>query len=89
MKKLFKKQKNHTNNLIREDIKKAMGRNIDSNSTPTEIWKAINDILKPERMACNHWKIKVNDEYIEEPDILADEFNKFFKTKVENLAEGI
>ena len=89
MKKLFKKQKNHTNNLIREDIKKAMGRNIDSNSTPTEIWKAINDILKPERMACNHWKIKVNDRYIEEPDILANEFNKFFKTKVETLAEGI
>ena len=87
--KLYKKQKNYVNNLVKQDIRKAFGRNINSNSTPAEIWRAIADVLKPERMACSHWKIKIDGEYVEAPDILAEEFNKFFKLKVEKLAEGI
>ena len=53
----FKKQKNFCNNLIKRDIRKALGRNVNNKSSLTEIWKAIVDILKPERMACNNWKI--------------------------------
>ena len=39
----FKKQKNYCNNLIKRDIRKALGRNIKSTSSVTEIWKAIVD----------------------------------------------
>ena len=43
--KLYKKHKNFVNNLIKKDIRKALGRNIDSNSSPAEIWRAIADVL--------------------------------------------
>ena len=72
--KQFKKQKNFCNNLIKKDIRKALGRNVNSKSSVTEVWKAIIDILKPEKMACNSWKIDVDGEYIEAPEELAEAF---------------
>ena len=87
--KQFKKQKNFCNNLIKKDIRKTLGRNVNSKSSVTEVWKAIIDILKPEKMACNSWKMDVDGEYIEAPEELAEAFFNFFKEKVEILASKI
>ena len=79
--KQFKKQKNLCNNMIKKDIRKALGKNVSNKSSITEIWKAIVDILKPERMACNSWKIEVDGEYIEAPEELVEaEWPKFSRT---------
>jgi hypothetical protein len=37
----------------------------------------------------NKLKIEINDQTIEDPQILAEEFNKFFVEKVEKLAARI
>ena len=63
--------------------------NIDQNSTIEQIWRTVGGILRPERLASSQMKIEVEGQVTDDPEILADSFNKFFKVKVEKLAAGI
>ena len=47
-------------------------------------------VLKPETNAKkNKSKIEINDQTIKDPQIMAEEFNKFYVEKVQKLAAGI
>ena len=54
-----------------------------------DIWNCINIVLKPETSAKNKLKIEINDQTIEDPQILANEFNNFFVEKVQKLSTGM
>ena len=73
---------------IREDVKKANGKKIDEANNETEYWKVVNDITKPNNNS--KWKLK-NDkgEDIEDEKEIAETFNSFFVTKIENLKATI
>ena len=45
--------------------------------------------MKPETISKNSIKIEIENELIEDPLELAEQFNIFFKSKVEKLAAGI
>ena len=79
----YKKHRNYTNNLIKKAVRENTGKNITNASSAKEIWSSINDILKPEKVVKNSIKIETNGKTIEDPVQLANEFNNFFKEKVE------
>ena len=55
-----------------------------------DIWNCINIVvLKPETSAENKLKIEINDQTIEDPQILANEFNNFFVEKIQKLSTGV
>ena len=89
LEKKFKKHRNYCNKLIKRAVREKAGTNISNVSNVKQVWKSINDILKPENIAKNSIKIQLNNDIIEDPQQLAEEFNIFFKKKVENLADGI
>ena len=64
-------------------------RNISNESTMKQIWDGINDIINPERKAKNFLKIKTEEGIIEDPLQVAEEFNTFFKEKIEKLEDNI
>ena len=43
------------------------GQNISSESNAQEIWKSVNDILRPQKSSHNNLKIETEDKLIEEP----------------------
>ena len=83
----FKKHRNYTNSLIKKSLREKSGENKVSNLK--QVWKSINDILKPEDIARKSMKIESENGLIEDPQQLEEEFNVFFKEKVEKLAHGI
>ena len=85
----YKKHNNYCNKMIKKEVKQKTGENITSDSNMKEIWKCINIVLKPETSAKNKLKIKINNETIEDPQTLADNFNNFFAEKVQKLSAGI
>ena len=85
----FKKQRNYTNSLIKKAVREKAGRNITNESTMKEVWKGINDIIKPERNTKNFLKIETEEGTLEDPLQLAEEFVKFFKEKIEKLEANI
>ena len=54
-----------------------------------EVWSSLNDILKPQTLANNSIKIDIEIKIIEDLLELAENFNIFFKEKVERLAATI
>ena len=54
------------------------GYNVTPESSSKEIWKCINDILKPLLMAKNNLKIEKDGQVIEDPGLIAEIFNEFF-----------
>ena len=85
----YKKQRNYCNNLIKADIRRSLGENISNKSSNTDIWRAINVVLRPERMAYNKIKININDTVVEDTNVLNEKFNEFFKNKPIKLAKKI
>ena len=85
----FKKYNNFCNNLVKKSVKQACGKNITKESSVNDVWKAVRYVLKPESTARNQLKINVENKVIEDPQVLAEEFNNFFKNKIEKLREGI
>ena len=77
--KQFKKQRNYCKKLIKNAVKGNTGRNITSDSSVKDIWKSINDILKPNSLVKTSIKIQTEDKLIEDPLELAEKFNIFFK----------
>jgi hypothetical protein len=89
LEKKYKKHNNYCNKMIKKSVREKTGQNITNVSNVQEVWKSVNDILKPERISKNTLKIETDDKLIEDPLQLAETFNMFFKDKVENLASGI
>ena len=82
----YKKHNNYCNKVIKKVVQEKTGGNITSKSNSKEIWNSINDILSPESMIKKPLKIQTEDQLIEDPLLLAEKFNIFFKEKAENLA---
>ena len=55
----------------------------------SQIWHCISDILRPENITKNSIKIETEGKLIEDSLELAEQFNRFFKEKVEKLAARI
>ena len=70
-------------------MREKSGENITKVSNLKQVWKSINDILKPEDIVKKSMKIESKNGLIEDPQQLAEEFSIFFKEKVEKLAHGI
>ena len=85
----YKKHKNFCNRLVKKVILENEGINITEKSSLNQIWKVIGDVLRPERLATNQLKVMVNDTVSEDPKVISEAFVKFFKKKVDDLAEGI
>ena len=81
----YKEQRNYCNRLIKRFVREKTGSNVTSKSSVKEIWKNVNDILRPGNFTKNSIKIKVQDQMIEDPQLLAKESNRFFKQRVEIL----
>ena len=87
--KKLKKHSNYCNKLIKKSIREKAGKNITSISSIKDIWRSVQDILKPETLNRNSILIQTGNQLIEDPLELAEKFNSFFKEKVEKLAAGI
>ena len=89
LERIFKKQRNFTNSLIKKAVREKAGRNISNESTMKQVWDGINDIIRPERNAKNFLKIETENGIIEDPLQVAEKFNMFFKEKIEKLEANI
>ena len=89
LERIFKKQRNFTNSLIKKAVREKAGRNISNESTMKQVWDGINDIIRPERNAKNILKIETENGIIEDPLQVAEKFNMFFKEKIEKLEANI
>jgi hypothetical protein len=83
---IYKKQRHYTNSLVKKAVREKAGKNITNESSMKQIWEGINDIIKPERNTKNFLKIETEDGIIEDP---LQEFNTFFKEKIEKLEANI
>ena len=89
---LLKKLKKHTNfcnKIIKREVREKNGQNITDQSSASQVWNTINDILKPERISRSSLKIETENRMIENPLELAETFNIFFKEKIEILANKL
>ena len=89
MERKYKKKTNYCNKIIKKAVREKRGQNITTVSNVKQVWNSITDILKPEELSKPPLKIKIENQIIEEPSELAEEFNAFFKNKVKKLAAGI
>ena len=85
----YKKHRNYCHSLIKKAVREKAGGNITSEPNVTQVWRNVNDILKPDNLVRQSIKIEEANELIEDPKCLAEKLNVFFKEKVDKLAEGI
>ena len=85
----LKKQNNYTNKLIKKAVREKTGKNITSESSVNEIWKSVNDVLRPESTSKTTLKIETENQTIKDQLELAEKFSSFFKEKVKKLASRI
>ena len=71
----LKKHNNYCNKLIKKAIKENAGTNITAESSTKDFWRSINDILRPDNPKKNTLKIEVENQIIDDPQVLAEEFN--------------
>ena len=58
-------------------------------SSNSEIYRAVKDIMRPESLAKNSLQMEVEKELIEDPEVLVEIFNDFFVEKPNKLVKGI
>ena len=75
--------------MIKKAVREETGKNVTESSSTKEVWKAVGDILKLERLSKNTLEIEHDNRIIDDPAELAEAFNSFFKEKPEKLAAGI
>ena len=56
----FKKHSNYCNKLTKKAVRERTGQNITTESTSQDIWKSINDIMRPDRLVRSKIKIEVS-----------------------------
>ena len=84
----YKRCRNQCNNLLRSEHRKLMGTHLSENSSMNEVWKSVNKILAP-RQRAKPLTIKVGNDKIDDPNKVANELNKWFKQKVDDLVKRI
>ena len=86
----YNKCRNQCSNMIRINHRKQMGTNITETTTLNQMWKIVNSILAPRESAKLVIKVKgpIKGAY-EDPEMVADELNNWFKEKVEGLVKKI
>ena len=65
------------------------GISIKPSSSLNEIYKVINDVLRPEQQVANQLKIVKDGIVIDNPKKLSDVFGTFFVDKVDDIVEDI
>ena len=83
----YKKLRNRVTNQIRRDTRNFNEERIDKAGDEKEIWKLVNEVIKPKDK--NQWKLKEGEEIIENGEEIANIFNKFFIEKICLLKSGI
>ena len=86
---IYKKQNNYTNNLINKTVKQKRGEKVTAQSSTQQIWKCINDILRPLLLTRNSYKMEKDGKIIDNPEEMAELYNEFFYEKPINLARKI
>jgi hypothetical protein len=81
----YKKLRNRVTNQIRKDTRQFIEERIDKAGDEMEIWKLVNEVIKPKEK--NHWKLKEGEEVIEKEEEIANIFNNFFIEKISLLKD--
>ena len=75
----YKKLRNRVSNQIKKDTRQFNEERIDKAGDEKEIWKGVNEVIKPKEK--NQWKLKEGEEVIEKEEEIANIFNNFFIEK--------
>jgi hypothetical protein len=76
----YKKLRNRVTNQIRKDTRQFNEERIDKAGDEKEIWKVVNEVIKPKEK--NQWKLKYGEEVIEKEEEIANIFYNFFIEKI-------
>ena len=87
MQKRYKKLCNRVTNQIRKDTRQFNEERINKAGDEKEIWKLVNEVIKPKEK--NQWELKEGEEVIEKEEEIANIFNNFFIEKISLLKDGI
>jgi hypothetical protein len=75
----YKKLRNRVSNQIKKDTRQFNEERIGKAGDEKEIWKVVNEVIKPKEK--NQWKLKEGEEVIEKEEEIANIFNNFFIEK--------
>jgi hypothetical protein len=83
----YKKLRNRVTNQIKNDTRQFNEERIEKAGDENEIWKVVNEVIKPKEK--NQWKLKEGDKDIEKEEEIANIFNNFLIEKILLLKDGI
>ncbi len=83
----YKKLRKRVTNQIRKDTRQFNEERIDKAGDEKEIWKLVNEVIKPKEK--NQLKLKEGEEVIEKEEEIANILNTFFIEKISLLKDGI
>ena len=83
----YKKLRNRVTNQIRRDTQKHNEEKVDKAGDEKEIWKVVNQVLKPKEKS--EWKLIEGEQVIENEEQIGNIFNNFFVEKIFLLKSGI
>jgi len=83
----YKKLRNRVTNQIRRDTQQYNEEKIDKAEDEKEIWKVVNQVIKPKEKS--QWKLIEEEEVIEDEEQIGNIFNNFFVEKIFLLKSGI
>ena len=83
----YKKLRNRITNAVRKDNINYNGDRIRRAKKDDEVWKVVNEIMKPKEDKT--WILKEGEEIITDEKEIADIFNQFFINKIETLKKNI
>jgi hypothetical protein len=85
--KRYKKLHKRAPNQIKKDTRQFYEERIDKAGDEKEVWKVVNEVIKPKEKI--QWKLKEGEEVIEKEEEIAKIFNNFFIEKISLLKDGI
>ena len=83
----YKKLRNRVNARIRKETVEFNNKRIEKANSEKEVWNVINEVNKPQNK--NNWTLKTNSGETSDHETIAEEFNVYFKTKIETLKDNI
>ena len=83
----YKKLRNAVNSKIRKQETDHNNNRIDAAKDENEVWKVAKEIISPTQEKVT--SMKIDNKVTDDPEIIADAFNKFFINKIADLKEKI
>ena len=83
----YKKLRNLVNSKIRKETISFNSERVPESKSEKEMWNVINDVTSPKSNLS--WCIKTGDTEITDHLDIANSFNEYFITKIENLKKNI